>query len=51
MWIVALVCNRLSKWHYEFTSKICDDMAWEGIQFIGKGLEEWMVEMQGKDKG
>ena len=35
MWIVVLVCNRLSKWHYEFTSKIGDQMAWKGIQFIG----------------
>ena len=27
MWMMALVCNRLSKWHYEFTSKIGDEMA------------------------
>ena len=29
LWILA------SKGHYNFTSKIVDEMAWEGIQFIG----------------
>ena len=26
------------------------EMAYEGIQFIGKVLEGWMAKMQGKDK-
>ena len=24
-----------SKWHYDVTLGDCDDLAWEGIQFIG----------------
>ena len=36
-----------SKGHYGFTSWIVVKMAWEGIQFIGQGLEGWRVKMQG----
>ena len=32
---MALVWILASKGHYNFTSKIVDDMSWEGIQFIG----------------
>ena len=30
----------VSMWHDNFTSKIVDEKAWEGIQFIGKGLRD-----------
>ena len=30
----------VSMWHDNFTSKIVDEKAWEGIQFIGKGLKD-----------
>ena len=31
VWMMDLVYHGFSKWHYEFTSKIGDKMAWEGI--------------------
>ena len=50
MWIVALIQDDFSKWHYEFTFKIGDEMDWEGIPLIGKRLEGLRVKMQRKDK-
>ena len=41
LWILA------SKGHGNFKVNDCDEMAWEGIQFIGKGIEGLMVKMQG----
>ena len=50
LWILA------SKGHGNFKVNDCDEMAWEGIQFIGKGLrdqrsrwlERWRLE-EGSD--
>ena len=50
VWMEVWMQKRCSKWHYGFTSKIVDKMAWEGIQFIGKRFEGWRAKMQGEEK-
>ena len=44
---MALVCNWLFKRALWLCFKIVDEMAWEGIKFIGKRLEGWRAKMQG----
>ena len=38
---------KMALWLY---FKDCYEMAWEGIQFIGKRLEGWRAKMQGEGK-